>query len=469
MGASISGWLLARRVAEAGHLGVVSGTALDLVLARRLQAGDPGGHMRRALDNFPDADAAGRVLEKFFIEGGKKEGEPFKAIPLFTVDPSEELIELTVIANFCEVFLAREGHSGIVGINYLEKIQLPNIYSLYGAMLAGVDYVLMGAGVPREIPGILDGLSGHEEVRMSLNVEGVSSGDGFTARFNPSSHFGGTLTGLKLKRPRFFAIIASSVLALTLAKKSTGKVDGFVIEKPEAGGHNAAPRGQMKLNERGEPVYGPKDDLDIARIKSTGLPFWLAGGFGTPDGLGRALAEGALGVQVGTPFAFCAESGLAGDLKDALIEKALRGDIDIFTDPKASPTGYPIKVARLEGTISEEAEYASRGRICDLGYLRHLYKKEDGTVGYRCPSEPVEAYVKKGGSREETVGRKCLCNGLMSNIGLAQRRGDGYLERPFITAGLDLKNISRFLKNGVKSYSAQDVIDEIMGEEGRIK
>ena len=464
MGANVSGWLLARKVAQAGHLGVVSGTALDLVLAWRLQAGDPGGHMRKALANFPDAEAASRVLEKYFIEGGKKEDEPFKAVPVFSVAPSEELIELTVIANFCEVFLAKEGHHGPIGINYLEKIQLPNIYSLYGAMLAGVDYVLIGAGVPREIPGILDALSAHKEVRMSLDVEGAAAGDDFSARFNPAVHFKNALTSIKLKRPRFLAIIGSSVLATTLVKKSNGRVDGFVIEKAAAGGHNAAPRGQMKLNERGEPVYGPKDELDIEKIKATGLPCWLAGNYGTAEGLALALSEGVQGVQVGTPFAFCAESGLTGALKDALIEKALAGDIDVFTDPSASPTGYPIKVARLEGTVSEEGEYALRKRVCDLGYLRHLYKKDDGTVGYRCPAEPVEAYVKKGGSREKAVGRKCLCNGLMANVGLAQRRRDGYMEKPFVTAGLDLKNISRFVKNGVKICSAQDIIDEIMGK-----
>ncbi len=467
MGASISGWPLAKSVAEAGHLGVVSGTALDLVLARYLQIGDPGGHLRRALDNFPDTDAAARVLDKYFIDGGKKEEQPFKAIPVFTIDPAEELIELTVIANFCEVFLAKEGHSGSVGINYLEKIQLPNVYSIYGAMLAGVDYVLMGAGVPREIPGILDALCGHNDVRMNLSVEGTASGADFTVRFSPSSYFGGSLIELQLNRPRFLAIISSSILALTLAKKSTGKVDGFVIEKAGAGGHNAAPRGQMRLNERGEPVYGPKDELNISRIQSTGLPYWLAGGYGTSDGLEMALSEGATGVQVGTPFAFCEESGLSEDLKEALIDKSLKSEVDVFTDPKASPTGFPIKVVRLDGTISESDEYNARPRVCDLGYLRHLYKRQDGTVGYRCPSEPVEVYVKKGGSREETVGRKCLCNGLMSNIALAQIRKNGYLERPFITAGVDLKNIGRFVKNGQKSYSAQDVIDEIMGARGR--
>ena len=52
MGAGISSWLLANAVARLGQLGVVSGTALDLILSRRLQSGDPGGHMRRALKNF---------------------------------------------------------------------------------------------------------------------------------------------------------------------------------------------------------------------------------------------------------------------------------------------------------------------------------------------------------------------------------------------------------------------------------
>ena len=42
MGVAVSSWHLAREVSRAGHLGVVSGTALDAVLARTLQDGDPG-------------------------------------------------------------------------------------------------------------------------------------------------------------------------------------------------------------------------------------------------------------------------------------------------------------------------------------------------------------------------------------------------------------------------------------------
>jgi NAD(P)H-dependent flavin oxidoreductase YrpB (nitropropane dioxygenase family) len=84
--------------------------------------------------------------------------------------------QLAVLANFVEVWLAKEGHAGPVGVNLLTKVQLPNLASLYGAMLAGVDYVLMGAGIPREIPGALDALAEHRPARMRLDVEGDAAG-----------------------------------------------------------------------------------------------------------------------------------------------------------------------------------------------------------------------------------------------------------------------------------------------------
>jgi len=159
LGAGISNWRLAKAVSQTGNLGVVSGTALDSILARRLQLGDPDSDMRRALKQFPDQDIAQRIIDTYYIPNGKAEEIPFKLVSLFTDHPRQSLLELTIAANFVEVFLAKESHEGLVGINFLEKIQLPNLPSLYGAMLAGVDYILMGAGIPREIPGALDALA----------------------------------------------------------------------------------------------------------------------------------------------------------------------------------------------------------------------------------------------------------------------------------------------------------------------
>lgn len=237
MGAAVSAWQLARAVAQIGQMGVVSGTALDLVLCRRLQLGDPGGDLRRAMAEFPFPEMIDPILDRYFIPGGKAPDVPFISCAMPNASPTRRQLELIVVSNFVEVFLAKEGHDGLVGINYLEKIQVPTLASLFGAMLAGVDYVLMGAGIPRAIPGILDKLSQGESVELSLHVSGANGDDNFVTRFSPEEFTAGEVPWLK--RPKFLAIIASPALATMLARKSSGKVDGFVVEGPTAGGHNA--------------------------------------------------------------------------------------------------------------------------------------------------------------------------------------------------------------------------------------
>jgi nitronate monooxygenase len=459
MGAGVSGWQLAKAVSQTGQLGVVSGTALDQILARRLQLGDPGGHLRRALQHFPDAKMAERVLDAFYVPGGKSESKPFINNSLISMNSNQMTRKLTVLGNFAEIFLAREGHDNPVGLNLLEKIQLPNIFALYGAMLAGVDYVIMGAGIPREIPGILDRLSQHNAVSLKIFVEDGTASDDFRVTFDPKSFFKQKLPFLN--RPKFLAIVSSVTLAVMMKKKATGKVDGFVIEAPVAGGHNAPPRGKLTLDKNGEPIYGQRDVVDFAKIKALELPFWLAGSWGKPEKLKAAIAAGAQGIQIGTAFAFCDESGFTAALKKRIIQSIQNGGAAVFTDPVASPTGFPFKVLSVNGTLSEKNVYQSRQRVCDLGYLRHPYKKSDGSVGYRCPAEPDNAFLRKGGKPEDLEGKKCLCNALLSNIGLAQSRKNGYIEDSLITSGDDIPTIARFL--GQKpSYRAQEVIDWVL-------
>ena len=417
--------------------------------------------MRHALIRFPIPGIAQRAMDRYFIPGGKPPTQPFKPVPVPALQPGPALVELTVLANFVEVFLAKQGHAGLVGINYLEKVQLPTLSSLYGAMLAEVDYVLMGAGIPMAIPGVLDQLARGEAVRLKVDVEDAVPGDEFFCTFDPAAFC--KKRPPKLKRPRFLAIISSYVLALALARKASGRVDGFVVEGPTAGGHNAPPRGPAQLNERGEPIYGPRDVPDLEKIRALGLPFWLAGSYATPAKLAEALKTGASGVQVGTAFAFCEESGIADDLKAQVLQSSRSGRLDIFTDPLASPTGFPFKVLHLEGTVAEPAIYEARERVCDLGFLRHNYRKADGTLGYRCPGEPMDRYVSKGGKLSETQGRKCVCNGLVSTIGLGQVQPGDYHEPALVTAGDDAASLARFLPTGRDSYSAADVIRHLLG------
>jgi nitronate monooxygenase len=265
-----------------------------------------------------------------------------------------------------------------------------------------------------------------------------------------------------LVRPKFIAIIASNTLAITVARKADGKVDGFVIEGSTAGGHNAPPRGKLQLDEGGESIYGERDIVDLDKIRALGVPFWLAGGYGSPEKLTEALASGAAGVQVGTAFAFCSESGLREDYKQALLTKARSGESRVFTDPVASPTNFPFKVAELEGTLSDHEIYSARPRICDLGYLREAYRTLEGTINYRCSAEPVTTYVAKGGKVENTADRKCLCNALMANISHPQRRNGKYVENGMVTSGNDLTRIARFLHPGASTYTAADVVADLI-------
>jgi nitronate monooxygenase len=459
MGVAVSDWRLAHNVARLGQLGVVSGTALDAVLVRRLQLGDRGGHIRRAIAKFPIAQVGERIIEKYFRHD-KTSTTPFARLPLPSATPTRESVEVMVLANFVEVYLAKENHNGRVGINYLEKVQVPHLPSIYGAMLAGVDYVLMGAGIPREIPAVLDSLSRNEETSYSLYVAEAQPGDSFQLKFSPREFMGNLLT--TLKRPKFLAIVASNTLAFMLAKKISPPVDGFVIEAPSAGGHNAPPRGKLQLNERGEPVYGVRDEVDLTAMKALGLPFYLAGSRGSPEDLKAALDAGATGIQVGTAFALAQDSGLSPSIRSQLLKKIANETLDIYTDPRGSPTGFPFKVARLEGTNSDTDLVAARVRVCDLGYLREPYRKADGVLGYRCPSEPVDLYVKKGGAVEDTVGRMCLCNGMMANIDQNQWQASQQLERPVVTLGDNIECVRRLIKkNGVK-YTSQAVLEYLL-------
>jgi NAD(P)H-dependent flavin oxidoreductase YrpB (nitropropane dioxygenase family) len=163
---------------------------------------------------------------------------------------------------------------------------------------------------------------------------------------------------------------------------------------------------------------------------------------------------------VGTLFAYCEESGITEPLKRSVLEHAARGEVDVRTDAVASPTGYPFKVVQWPGDPTQGKQ---RERVCDLGYLRTAYRRPDGRIGYRCASEPVDQYVEKGGEERHTGGRRCLCNALFANIGLAQPRAGGGGEPPLLTSGDDLRSIGTFLA-GRTRYTAADVVRYLLGD-----
>ncbi|MEK7535064.1 MAG: nitronate monooxygenase [Patescibacteria group bacterium] len=468
MGVAISNWNLARTVSLLGQVGIVSGTGLAIVISRRLQNGDKDGMIRQALEHFPIPKMGRMIWDQYFVEGGKDPKKPFKSIPMPSHEPSYVSQALLIFSNFVEVWLAKRGHNGLIGVNYLEKLQAPRLPEMFGAILAGVDFVIAGAGLAIGFPDVLDRLMSFETATYNLGVvNDYGLNFAFPMQFNPASVMPkNDFQALGLSQPGCLGIVSTAAAANILDSKSGRRFDGWVVEGPRAGGHNASPRKSTELNERGEPIYDMdgKDNPGLDAIRELGLPYWLASEQCSPKALQAAPGLGANGVQIGTAFSICEESGHQLETKLQAIAEIKAGTYDVFTDPLASPSGYPFKVVLRSGTMGDESCYTKRNRICDLGYLRHAYADADGKIGWRCPAEPVEDYLRKGGKVGDTVDRKCICNGLMGTLGLGQvRKKSGYVEPPIITSGDDVAFLEHLPLGSNGLYGARDVIDYVLG------
>ncbi|MFH0869458.1 MAG: nitronate monooxygenase [archaeon] len=341
--------------------------------------------------------------------------------------------------------MAKKGHTNPVGANFLNKIGLAQLPTLYGAMLAGIDVVLIGAGFPTDIPEIITAFVSGSVGKMSIPI-----GDKKYDITFDSKRF--LKTGLS--RPVFLGIVGNH-----LGARGLPRTDGYIFEGPLAGGHNT-PQRSKALNDIGEPLYGLKDDMNFEllatqlRLNGGNQPYWLAGNYATR--LAEALSCGASGVQVGTPFAFCKESMITPELKRQALIHILDG-AKVYTSARASPTGFPFKELPVPRTVALRDVYEERIRVCDLGYLVEIYEDLAAKLMTRCPAGPVNTYVQKGGDLEDAEGRKCLCNCLTSTIGLGMPG-----EKPLITSGANLTAVKDLVAKHGMDYSAKNVIDYIL-------
>ena len=460
MGIDVSGWRLAKAVARQGEIGTISGICLDTVMVRELQDGDPDGRID-ALEAYPDKEIVEEIIDEFYVQGGIEPDQSYKLLPIHRSESPQWNQRVLSAATFSEVVMAREGHDGIIAMNLMAKLKRYTLAGLYGAMLAGVDKILMGAGIPVEEARQLMKLARGEKSKLKLEVDTslLEEDKSYHYHLDPEDILEDPP---ELEKPDFYPIVSSDGLARILNHRLPEEaIDGWIVERPIAGGHNAPPRNK-NYDEDGTPLYDEQDDADLEKMRELERPFYLAGGFGSPEKFEAALQEGARGIQVGSLFSLARESNYPRETKRKLIKEIHRDNVSVRTDGRISPTGFPFKVVELEGTLGIKENMEERRRICDLGYLRQLYAREDGSLGHRCAAEPVENYVNKGGSREETEGRGCLCNALFANIGLPQVQPWGE-EGKILTAGDELVNLSLGSVENPE-YTAEEAINYLYGE-----
>lgn len=432
--AMIATWPLARAVARTGQLGMVSGTLLPVVTARRLQDGDRDGHLRRAFEHFPFAGIARRVWETFFRPGGRAPGEPYPPILQPHLEQGPVLTELAVLAGFAEVFLASEGHKGPVGIHFAAKARLPMLPTLYGALMAQPAWVSLrdpDAGVLEAVKRLCAG----QPASIEAILGPTPPGGAVRCCFDPAGFLAQTPPRLPMP-----ALLIRGDEPETLARLADGCEEVQGVACPMPGGDALAAR------------------QALAPLRHAARPFWLSGLPPEPESLPRALESGAQGLLVGLPFLYCEESELAADWKRVVVERVEQAPARLAVDFHSTPVGYELPILHIEGTAAEETVFRRRDRFCDVGFLRQVCRTPEGTLTYRCPGEHLAAWQHKGGSPEAAEAQRCFCNGLLAALGLGQVRSGGYMERPLLPAAKDLRALRRFCRPGARHFTAAEVV-----------
>lgn len=328
MGVGVSLYPLASAVAREGGLGIVSSAALDRLVSKR---------------------------------NGKR---------LNTYEAAYE-----------EVSLAKSS-GGSAGINIMGALVRDYEDSVRGAIDAGADAIISGAGLPLSLPAI--------------------------------------------KPPGDTALIpiVSSARALELICKKWERLsyrpDAVVLEGPLAGGHLGFKMDQIDLESNLlENLLPPVKEI---AIKYGNFPVIVAGGIYTYEDILRFLQLGADGVQMGTRFLATEESSATEEYKQAVVN-ARQEDI-IVADEPGSPCGMPFRVIR-QSPMYVSTLKKLRVPKCDKGYV--LLKDQDGKFT-RCAA------------KESNERHFCICNGLLSSAGYNADK-----EEPLYTVGTNAYLIDRIV------------------------
>lgn len=305
MGVGVSLHPLARAVAVEGGLGIISSACIDRLVSKR---------------------------------NGKK---------LNTYEAAYEEVSLSKIKN------------GFAGINIMMALVRDYADSVKGALDAGADAIISGAGLPLNLPAI--------------------------------------------QPPRDTALIpiVSSARALDIICKKWEKLgyrpDAVVLEGPLAGGHLGFRIDQVDLDSNKlENLLPPVKER---ALKCGDFPVIVAGGVYTYDDIVKFMNMGADGVQMGTRFLATEESSASEAYKQAVIQ-AREEDIVVAHRP-GSPCGLPFRVIKQSPMYLSSLKRLRKPK-CDKGYV--LLKDAEGKFTI-CPA------------KEDNENYFCICNGLLSSGG----------------------------------------------------
>lgn len=252
----------------------------------------------------------------------------------------DELNRLNLVALDREIRAALDiaGGRGLVAVNVMKAVAAHADY-VRQACASGAQAIVMGAGLPLDLPELTEGYSDVALIPILSDARGV---------------------------------------AIVLKKwMRKGRLpDAIVIEHPRyAGGHLGAPNPADLANEKFDfaqvlpGIFQLFDELGIAR---DAIPLIVGGGINTHGKLLAALALGAAAVQIGTPFAVTVEGDAHPEFKRVLAE-AKPEDIVTFMSVAGLPAravktpwlaNYLRREAKLQGCAKADPDRCASGLHC---------------------------------------------------------------------------------------------------------
>lgn len=218
-----------------------------------------------------------------------------------------------------EIKKARSMTKGVLGVNIL--VALSNFHELAKASIEeGIDIIFAGAGLPLDLPGLL------EETSTTKLVPIISSGR------------------------------AAKLITQKWIKRFNYLPDAFVLEGPKAGGHLGLKKEQLEEREYSLEVLLPEVLEAIKTFEEMynhKIPLIVGGGIYTGEDILYFLSHGAAAVQMATRFVTTYECDASDAFKQAYID-ANKEDIVIID----SPVGLPGRA--LKNHFLEEVEKGNK-------------------------------------------------------------------------------------------------------------
>ena len=136
---------------------------------------------------------------------------------------------------------------------------------------------------------------------------------------------------------------------------------------PPRAGTARRPAAGCALDDTGQPVYGPRDAIDLAKVAALGgRSGWPAARRGRRSWPGPGGGRGR--ASRSAPRSRCAGSPASSARLRAeqLVAQALAGMLDVRNEPAASPAGFPFKVARARPARSPTTRSTRPGPGCAI-------------------------------------------------------------------------------------------------------